>query len=93
MTTTPLTIACSFDPRQRRRPGRKQLQESAASPPPAVSSGRVPRIARLLALAIRCEQLLQTGVIANYAELAADWGEQRKRWQALLGNREPRMPQ
>jgi hypothetical protein len=35
-----------------------------------VLSGRVPRVARLLALAIRCEQLLKAGVIANYAELA-----------------------
>jgi hypothetical protein len=71
MTTTPLTIACSLDPRQRRRPSRKQLPRAGASPPPAVTAGRVPRVARLLALAIRCQQLLQAGVIANYAELAA----------------------
>jgi hypothetical protein len=71
MTTTPLTIACSFAPRQRRRPSRKQLPRGGASPPPAVPAGRVPRVARLLALAIRCQQLLQAGVIANYAELAA----------------------
>src|SRR5262249_59113068 len=32
--------------------------------------GRVPRVARLLALALRCEQLLAAGVIANYAALA-----------------------
>ncbi len=69
MTTLPRTIACSFDPRQR-RPNRKQLQRGGASPPPAVLAGRVPRVARLLALAIRCEQLLKAGVIANYAELA-----------------------
>jgi len=30
----------------------------------------MPRVARLLALALRLEQLVQTGVIANYAELA-----------------------
>jgi hypothetical protein len=105
-----------------------------------LSLGRVPRVTRLLALAIRCEQLRAAGVIANYATLAqlghvsrarvtqimnlcllapdiqetllflpptergrdplqlrqlqpltriADWGEQRKRWQALLSNREP----
>jgi hypothetical protein len=70
MTTTPLTIAYSFNPRQRRRPHRKQLQPGGASPPPPVLAGRVPRVARLLALALRCEQLLQAGVIANYAELA-----------------------
>jgi hypothetical protein len=31
---------------------------------------RVPRLSRLLALAIRCDGLLREGVIANYAELA-----------------------
>jgi hypothetical protein len=35
-----------------------------------VPLGRVPRVARLLALALRLEQLVQTGVIATYAELA-----------------------
>jgi hypothetical protein len=35
-----------------------------------VPPGRVPRVARLLALALRLEQLVQTGVIATYAELA-----------------------
>jgi hypothetical protein len=30
----------------------------------------VPRVARLLALALRCEQLLHAGTIASYAELA-----------------------
>jgi len=30
----------------------------------------VPRVARLLALALRCQQLVQAGVIANYAALA-----------------------
>jgi len=35
-----------------------------------VPAGRVPRVARLLALAIRLEQLVQARVIANYAALA-----------------------
>ena len=35
-----------------------------------MSAGRVPRVARLLALAIRLEQLVQARVIANYAALA-----------------------
>ncbi len=51
----------------RRRHGRKQLREGAASDVP---NGRVPRIARLLALAIRCDQLIRDGVIANQSELA-----------------------
>ena len=32
--------------------------------------GRVPRVARWMALAIRCEQLLHEGQVASYAELA-----------------------
>jgi len=32
--------------------------------------GRVPRVAKLMALAIRFEQLVRDGVVADYAELA-----------------------
>ena len=34
------------------------------------ATGRVPRVARLLALAIRFEELVTGGVVKNYAELA-----------------------
>ena len=51
----------------RRQHGRKQLRDGAASDVPA---GRVPRVARLMALAIRCDQLIRNGVIANQSELA-----------------------
>ncbi|GIW97566.1 MAG: hypothetical protein KatS3mg111_0899 [Pirellulaceae bacterium] len=54
----------------RRQHGRKQLHDGVASDVPA---GRVPRIARLMALAIRCEKLIRDGVIANQSELA-DFG-------------------
>jgi hypothetical protein len=37
---------------------------------PEVAAGRVPRIARLMALAIRFEQLLRAGTVKNYVELA-----------------------
>lgn len=55
----------------RRQHGRKQLHDGVASDVPA---GRVPRIARLMALAIRCEQLIRDGIIANQSELA-DFGQ------------------
>src|SRR5262249_11596610 len=63
---TSLTIECAvhFEPRRR---GRKELAvgpEPAAAPP-----GRVPRVARLLALAHRLEGLLRGGVARDYAEL------------------------
>ncbi len=51
----------------RRQHGRKQLRDGAAS---GVPPGRVPRIARLMALAIRCDKLILDGVIANQSELA-----------------------
>lgn len=51
----------------RRHHGRKQLRDGAT---PGVPEGRVPRIARLMALAIRCDQLIRDGVVANQSELA-----------------------
>jgi len=54
---------------QRRRHGRKQLQ-TAAEAPPAAEPVRVPRLSRLMALAIRLEGLVRSGVIRDYAALA-----------------------
>jgi hypothetical protein len=70
MNAGPRIIACSFHPRPRRRASRPPRQSDGVAPPPSVPLGRVPRVARLLALALRFEQLVQSGVIANYAELA-----------------------
>ncbi len=51
--------------------GRKHIRPGhhggdATSPPP----GRVPRVSRLLALAIHFERLVKEGVVSDYAELA-----------------------
>src|SRR5947207_15746398 len=64
----PLTIECQvhFDRRGR---GRKAMQAGAA-PRPACEPGRVPRVAKLLALAHRFEGLLLEGAVKDYAELA-----------------------
>lgn len=51
----------------RRQHGRKQLRGGEV---PAVPAGRVPRIARLMALAIRCARLIQDATVANQSELA-----------------------
>ncbi|XHC25654.1 MAG: hypothetical protein ACFHWZ_03420 [Phycisphaerales bacterium] len=51
------------------RSGQKKL-EAGAAPEKPVDEGRVPRVARLLALAIRCEKLIADGHIADQAELA-----------------------
>ncbi len=64
-----LTIECSVH-FQRQQKGRKELQRGPKSQPPRVPSGRVPRVARLLALAHRLEGLLRTGVLRDYGEIA-----------------------
>jgi hypothetical protein len=43
----------------------RQLREGLAPPP-----GRIPRISRLMALAIHYDELLRTGVVKSLAELA-----------------------
>lgn len=47
---------------------RKELRKGHAAPTTPVS--RVPRVSRLLALAIRLDQLIRDGVVADQAELA-----------------------
>lgn len=46
----------------------KELREGEASP--SVPAGRVPRVSRLMALAIRLDQLIRDGVVTDQAELA-----------------------
>ena len=48
--------------------GRKRLED--AKPKTPVTPGRVPRISRLMALAIEMQRLLDDGTVRNYAELA-----------------------
>ena len=47
---------------------RKELREGEATP--ASPPGRVPRVSRVMALAIRLEQLIRDGVVTDQAELA-----------------------
>ncbi len=49
------------------RSGPRRVLNTGPAPRP---DGRLPRIARLMALAIRFERLIQAGEIADYAELA-----------------------
>lgn len=52
------------------RRGRKQLTTGQAPVPAPPPLGRVPRLARLMALAIRFDSLLQGGEVRDYADLA-----------------------
>ena len=62
--TVPSKIECEV---QFQRSKRKELQPGEAC---RLVPGRVPRIARLLALALRLDQLLKSGVLADYRQLA-----------------------
>lgn len=66
---TRLTYQCKVHFTHARR-GRKQMAVGEAPAPAHVSLGRVPRIARLMALAIRFERLLAEGEVRDYADLA-----------------------
>jgi hypothetical protein len=65
----PLTIECQIHFQHRGRGSRKTLHVGDAPAPPTVT-GRVPRVARLMALAIRFDRFIRDGVVGDYAELA-----------------------
>jgi hypothetical protein len=50
--------------------GQRDMQEGEVPPQKPLPPGRVPRVARLMALAIRCGEYVSTGAVADYAELA-----------------------
>lgn len=53
------------------RHGRRTRKEMRVGEAPTEApAGRVPRVSRLMALAIRLEQLIRDGVVADQAELA-----------------------
>jgi hypothetical protein len=64
----PLTIECDVHFTKHGR-GRKEL-EAGGPPPSPPAPGRVPRVARLLALAHHLDRLLRAGVVKDYAEAA-----------------------
>jgi len=65
--TRPLKITKDVHFRSMER-GRKELREGAEESVPTL--GKVPRLARLLALALRMEDLCRRGEVADFAELA-----------------------
>ena len=69
--TTPFTLERTVKFGRRGRGGRKALPVHPAQPPVAAPKGRIPRVARLMALALRFEELLRQGLVADYSALAA----------------------
>lgn len=66
----PLTFEATIHFERRGRGSRKSVRRGEPPAPPSASSGRIPRLARFMALAIRFDELIRTGVVSDYAELA-----------------------
>ena len=64
--------------------GQKRLRKGPKPPPPVVEPGRVPRISRLMALAIRYDELIRMGAVKDYAELARVGGVTRARISQVM---------
>jgi hypothetical protein len=66
--TAPITIECACRFERRGRKGRLKASCQVLAAP--IASGRVPRLARLMALALRFEEMLRSGQVGHLAELA-----------------------
>jgi hypothetical protein len=62
-----LTVECAVHFERQSR-GRQRLAEGPE--PPRPPAGRVPRVSRLMALALRFDGLVRSGAVRDYAELA-----------------------
>jgi len=69
MTQT-MTIECAIHFHRQGRGASRRLEAGQEPKPVVREPGRVPRVARLMALAIRFEEQVRTGVLASYSELA-----------------------
>ncbi len=87
MTTnseTTMTFKVHFRTEER---GRKILTEGAAPPPPPAApalEGSIPRVTKLMALAIRLEGLLRDGHLRDYADIARLGGVTRARVTQIM---------
>lgn len=68
--TRPIELECTIHFERRGRGNRKEIHPGEQPAATQVAPGRVPRVARFMALAIRFEQLIREGHIADYAEVA-----------------------
>jgi hypothetical protein len=64
-----MTITCPVQ-FQREHRGRRRLENGHAPTPVPLPAGRVPRVARLMALALHLDDQVRRGLIQNYAALA-----------------------
>jgi hypothetical protein len=66
-----ITLACPIHFRGRGRGNRRCLETGPEPKPVTREPGRVPRVARLLALALRIDEQVRKGELMSYAEVAA----------------------
>src|SRR5437867_7850466 len=78
----PKTVQCAVHFEREAR-GRKRI-EAGAQQPSALPPGRVPRLARFLALALRLEAQLRQGVLKDNAEVASVGHVTRARVSQIL---------
>lgn len=69
MITIERTFNVAKRPRRRNTPSKRPRANRVVSTPP-VAPGRIPRISRLMALAIRFDRLLRDGVVRDQSALA-----------------------
>ena len=65
--TMTIEVPVSFEPSGRGSPKGRRSRVDAESLP----AGRVPRVARLMALALRLDELVRSGQVASYSALAS----------------------
>ncbi|MBX3399478.1 MAG: hypothetical protein KF873_12105 [Gemmataceae bacterium] len=66
------------------RVGHGARQLLVPGPAPVVPVGRVPKVARWMALAIRCDELVRAGVVGSYRDLADLAGVTRARVTQIM---------
>ena len=66
----PLTITCAVHFERQAR-GRVHMESGPGPSPAPCEPGRVPRVARLMALALHFDEQVRHGVLASYTEVAA----------------------
>jgi len=80
MTGPTLTIPVHFETGRR---GSRVARAGTPKPKPNSAKGRVPRVTRLMALAIRMDELVRSGAAKDYAELARATGVSRARMSQI----------
>ncbi len=66
--STPMTVEFDLHVERRGHGARKELREGLAPAQPV--QGRIPRVTRLTALAIRFDKMIASGQVRDYAQLA-----------------------